>query len=81
MLAVTIIFIVNCIVAAGYYLWLFQRLAFKRPMLDGGLKEISEAPALMLAPILILAAACILITIMLNPVLQFIRSALEVILG
>jgi formate hydrogenlyase subunit 3/multisubunit Na+/H+ antiporter MnhD subunit len=81
MLAATIIFIVNCIVAAGYYLWLFQRLAFKKPMLDGGYKEVREAPALMLAPLLVLAAACILVTIMLNPVLQLIQSALEVILG
>jgi proton-translocating NADH-quinone oxidoreductase chain N len=80
MLATTIIFIVNCIVAAGYYLWLFQRLAFKKPMLDGGRGEVREAPAIMLAPLLVLAAACILVTIMLSPVLQFIQSALEVIL-
>jgi len=80
MLAATIIFIVNCILAAGYYLWLFQRLAFKKPMLNGGHEEVREAPALMLAPLIILAAACMLVTIMLNPVLQFIQSALEVIL-
>ncbi len=81
MLAASIIFILNSILAAGYYLWLFQRLAFKKAGSNEKYEEAGEAPALMLAPLVILAAACILVTIMLNPVLQFIRSALEVILG
>ena len=79
MLTATAIFILNSVLAAGYYLWLFQRLAFKKKA--QGNSRIKEAPMLMLIPLIILAAACILITIMLNPVLQFIQTALEVVLG
>ncbi|MEM3921384.1 MAG: proton-conducting transporter membrane subunit [Nitrososphaerota archaeon] len=80
MLAATIIFILNSILAAGYYLWLLQRLAFKKPGSSGAHREIKEAPPLMLAPLIILAAACIMVTLMLNPILQFIQNILEVIM-
>ena len=80
MMVITTIFILNSILAAGYYLWFLHRIAFKK----GSGKEhsqIKEAPTLMLIPLIALASACILITIMLSPVLQFIQSALEVIIG
>lgn len=79
MLAATMIFIVNSILAAGYYLWLLQRLAFKKSESERH-GEIKEVPSSMLVPLIILATTCILITIMLDPVLQFIQLTLEVIL-
>ncbi len=80
MLTITLIFILNSVLAAGYYLWFLQRIAFRK---GSGEKHsrIKEAPPLMLAPLIALASACILITIMLAPVLQFIQSALEVVIG
>ena len=78
MLIATAIFILNSVVAAGYYLWLLQRIAFKKASSGS---EVKEVPGLMLLPLIILAAACVLITVMLGPVLGFIHEALEVILG
>ena len=81
MLSTAIIFILNSVLAAGYYLWLFQRIAFKKKSSNGEGSRLKDAPALMLVPLLALSAACILITIMLGPVLEFIKLALEVVLG
>jgi len=80
MFTITLIFVLNSILAAGYYLWFLQRIAFRK---SSGEKHsrVREAPPLMLAPLIALASACILITIMLGPVLQFIQSALEVVIG
>ncbi|MCS7132976.1 MAG: hypothetical protein NZ918_04595 [Aigarchaeota archaeon] len=80
LIAVTAVFILNSILAAGYYLWFLQRIVFKRGA-GGYSSEINEAPASMLAPLIALAATSILITIMLNPVIDFIQSALGVLLG
>jgi len=79
LLTTTLIFILNSVLAAGYYLWLLQRIAFKRR--GEADPAAGEAPALMLAPVIALAAACILITITISPVLEFIRAVLGVLLG
>ncbi|RLI17549.1 hypothetical protein DRO54_11365 [Candidatus Bathyarchaeota archaeon] len=79
MLTATMIFIANSILADGYYLWLFQRITFGKPREIGS--KIRDAPVIMLAPLIGLAAICILVTIMLGPTLELIRSAVEVILG
>jgi len=78
LLTTTSIFILNSALAAGYYLWLLQRIAFRRTSGGSGFEEV---PAMMLTPMILLASSCIAITIALAPVLSFIHEAIGVILG
>jgi len=75
----TIIFVLNIFVAAGYYIWLLQRISLKKP--SEILSKVTETKLSMLVPILVLASLCILITIFLDPVLKVIAEPVNVLVG
>ena len=75
----TVIFIVNSIVAAGYYSWLLERIIFKKSSSNN--KKIKDVSIYMILPEVILALLCILITIFLHPVLVFINKSINILIG
>ena len=79
MVLITALFIANSVIAAAYYLWLLQRLAFKSPTERAS--KAKEVSAIMLAPVVALAAMCILVTIFLGPTIRLIEYAVGVIVG
>ncbi len=66
------VMILNSLLAAGYYVWLTQRLVFK----NAPAKAIREAPFSMLLPVVLLALACVAITLLLPSVIGFVSSAI-----
>lgn len=73
----TLIFILNSIFAAAYYLWLLQRIMFSRPTPRA--EEAREAPLLMVLPVVTLAALCIFLTFLIGPISGFIGEASKVL--
>jgi proton-translocating NADH-quinone oxidoreductase chain N len=59
MKAIAIIVVLNSVFSASYYLWLVQRVMLKEPKLR--VEGAVEAPVAMVLPIVILAAACVII--------------------
>jgi proton-translocating NADH-quinone oxidoreductase chain N len=80
MAACTILLIANSFIAGGYYIWLVQRIAFKGSK-EVEKKDYKEAPLLMLIPVVVLAASCILISLALPSVMSAVSSAASAILG
>jgi len=75
----TAIIIVNSIYAAGYYLWLVQRLMFSK---TGSVAEKAhEAPLSMIIPIAVLALSCILLTILLPWLIPVVESSVLTLIG
>jgi len=77
--ASTIVFIVNMFIAAGYYVWLLERISLRSP--SEHLAKITEAKLSMVIPVLILAILCILITIFIDPVVEIIAEPVSVLVG
>lgn len=73
----TAIIILNSLLAAGYYVWLTQRLSFK----PAPARMLKEAPVPMLLPVILLAVACIAITLLLPYVLAFVSTAIVPLMG
>jgi proton-translocating NADH-quinone oxidoreductase chain N len=71
------VILLNSLLAAGYYIWLTQRLAFK----EAPANPVREAPAQMLLPVVLLALACVAITLLLPSVIGFVSSAVLPLLG
>lgn len=69
------IFIANAVLAAGYYIYFMTRLFRGR---RAGAREV---PALMWGPEALLAAACILITLLLSPVLSHVYECVTSLVG
>lgn len=72
LLVSSLIIVVNSVYAAGYYLWLMQRLMLGKP--TSTVERAQEAPASMAAPIVILALACLAPTVLLNWLLPGVRE-------
>ncbi len=75
-LATAAIFIVNAMLAAGYYLWLLQRLALERPAASAE----REPGFLMELSVSLLAAFIVLITVLLGQTLAPIEAAVDILL-
>jgi multicomponent Na+:H+ antiporter subunit D len=75
----TLIIIVNSVYAAGYYLWLMQRLMLSK--FGPAVEKAHEAPLSMVAPIVALALACILLTILLPWILPMVKVSTLALLG
>ncbi|HDD63618.1 MAG: hypothetical protein DRJ32_03800 [Thermoprotei archaeon] len=75
----TIVFVVNILVAAGYYLWLLQRITLRKP--GEQLSKIREVSPSMVIPVAILACICILLTLFIAPVLDLISGPVEALIG
>jgi formate hydrogenlyase subunit 3/multisubunit Na+/H+ antiporter MnhD subunit len=71
------VILLNSLLAAGYYIWLTQRLAFK----EAPAEPVREAPVQMLLPVVLLALACVVITLLLPSVIGFVSSSILPLLG
>ncbi len=75
--AALVVFIANCVLAAGYYLWFVQRVVLRafRGEPRGPVPLLAEVTALTLA------AACLVVTLLLHPVLSFVYEAAACLAG
>jgi len=71
------VILLNSLLAAGYYIWLTQRIAFK----EAPAAPFREAPVQMLLPVVLLALACVAITLLLPSVIGVVSSAVLPLLG
>lgn len=81
MVVSTAILLINSILAAVYYFWLAQRLAFKEFKLVEGKAEPREAPASMLAILILLAVMCVVVTLALPLFLNGAGAAVSALFG
>lgn len=76
----TIIIVLNSIYAAGYYVWLVQRIMLNKPSTI--VEKVHEVPIIMVIPVVILAIVCICLTISLPWLIPLIEKAtLALIMG
>lgn len=76
----TIIIVLNSVYAAGYYIWLVQRIMFNKP--SSAVEKVHEAPINMMIPVVILSIACICLTVSLPWLIPLIENAsLALIMG
>jgi multicomponent Na+:H+ antiporter subunit D len=76
---ITIIIILNSIFSASYYLWLVQRIVFRKPRED--LLRVKEVPVLMIAPMILLAVIIIIVGLMPGPLIGLVNAVSRVLLG
>lgn len=76
---ISIIMVINSIFAASYYLWLLQRIMLKTP--KSIVEKIAEAPFTMVLPVVLLAAACVVIGIWPGAIIKIATEATKVLLG
>jgi formate hydrogenlyase subunit 3/multisubunit Na+/H+ antiporter MnhD subunit len=79
MVGVTIAVVVNSVFAAAYYLWVMQRVMFRKPKTRA--EGAREAPGTMVLPIVLLAAACVVVGIWPDLVIQLADSAAHALIG
>lgn len=79
LLTSTVIIIVNSVYAAGYYLWLMQRLMLGKT--GSAAEKAHEAPTSMVAPVVVLASICILLTVLLPWVIPMVERSVLALIG
>ncbi|HDD33981.1 MAG TPA: hypothetical protein ENG30_02390, partial [Thermofilaceae archaeon] len=72
---VLLLFVVNAVIAAGYYVYFTTRLFRERGVVA------REVPPLMWIPELALAGACIVLTLLLTPVLELVYEGASSLMG
>ena len=79
LLVSTAIIIANSIYAAGYYLWLMQRIMFGK--LGSAAEKAHEAPSSMVAPVVILASLCIVLTFLIPWIMSIAKVSVLALIG
>jgi len=79
LLIFTAIIIANSIYAAGYYLWLMQRIMFGK--LGSAAEKAHEAPSSMVAPVVILASLCIVLTFLIPWIMSIAKVSVLALIG
>jgi len=74
-----VILVLNSVFAASYYLWLAQRIIFKK--MKNNDAEIHQTPAAMLAPVIVLALLCIIIGLLPGNAINLAEDAAKALLG
>ncbi|MBS7612825.1 hypothetical protein KEJ48_01045 [Candidatus Bathyarchaeota archaeon] len=69
----TIIVVLNSIYAAGYYVWLMQRIMFNKS--SSVIEKVHEAPISMMIPVVLLSTTCVSLTILLPWLIPLIENA------
>jgi len=69
----TVIIVLNSVYAAGYYVWLVQRIMLNKP--STVVEKVHEAPTNMVMPVVILSTVCICLTVLLPWLIPIIEKA------
>jgi NADH:ubiquinone oxidoreductase subunit 4 (subunit M) len=79
MTVAAVILVLNSVFAASYYLWLAQRIIFKK--MKSNDTEIRQTPIAMLAPVIILALLCVIIGLLPGNAVNLAEGAARALLG